>query len=625
MTTPSEDVVGVFVGLESSAYEYVATIISPYQVEFALRIGGFLLIDNGSEYIVARVTDYVPKGELTTFMGQKWLAEVALDPGVIGQDIKRSKVAYHVRIRLLGRLEKGGDGNFVPGLARIPHITSKVLVPDTGLVKKICSQAIGESAAGIELGSYWLDGEVPVTFDLGNLVGKRTFIFARAGYGKSNLVKVLASSWKRENGALFVFDPEGEYSVTDKKGRPGVMDVAPAILITNRQKISEELGKNVYGVLKFNLSDFSPKFVVPILVPEAKHETIFFQKLMSLRRDQWSRLVDLFHEDGWAASPLEISRILKNLDDDVVETDDSAVPVSNNLVRPIQRLHDPNSRLIDILELAARRGDPVIMDISLMDSHTALQFCSIVVSHFFNKNQQAFIGGREDLFKVVFVVEEAQSVIGGKTNVGKFVELAKEGRKYGLGAVFVTQQPGSISREILSQGDNFFVFHLLSRGDLKALREANAHYSTDILTQILSEPIPGKAHSWTSHQPFVLPVRVKNFEDLAKPHHAREVQANENLLEAVLGEVEELATLEQSILEKFVRCFRAVGLEQKPSLTTEDKRQVTVPLFSQLTEGERKFLEERGGLAKGIGGQPFAVHYSYFDKLLVKAREKKLL
>ena len=49
-----------------------------------------------------------------------------------------------------------------------------------------------------------------------------------------------------------------------------------------------------------------------------------------------------------------------------------------------------------------------------------------------------------------------------------FVSWVKEGRKYGLGAVLVTQQPGSIPAELLSQGDNFFVFHLLSAGDLTA-------------------------------------------------------------------------------------------------------------------------------------------------------------
>jgi hypothetical protein len=93
-----------------------------------------------------------------------------------------------------------------------------------------------------------------------------------------------------------------------------------------------------------------------------------------------------------------------------------------------------------------------------------------------------------------------------------FVRWAKEGRKYGLGAILVTQQPGAIANELLSQGDNFFAFHLLSEGDLIALQRANAHFSTDILANI-----QGNAYFWSApDQPFVLPVRITNFSEYAK-------------------------------------------------------------------------------------------------------------
>jgi hypothetical protein len=95
----------------------------------------------------------------------------------------------------------------------------------------------------------------------------------------------------------------------------------------------------------------------------------------------------------------------------------------------------------------------------------------------------------------------------------------KEGRKYGLGAVLVTQQPGSIPPELLSQGDNFFVFHLLSAGDLAALKRANAHFSDDLLATLLNEPLIGHGIFWSSApgtgrhaRPYPLPVRVLSFE-----------------------------------------------------------------------------------------------------------------
>ena len=51
-----------------------------------------------------------------------------------------------------------------------------------------------------------------------------------------------------------------------------------------------------------------------------------------------------------------------------------------------------------------------------------------------------------------------------------YVAWVKEGRKYDLGALLITQQPGSIPVEILSQGDNWFIFHLLSAADLMSLK-----------------------------------------------------------------------------------------------------------------------------------------------------------
>ena len=37
-------------------------------------------------------------------------------------------------------------------------------------------------------------------FNINNLVSKRTVVFARAGYGKSNLIKYLISELYKDNG-----------------------------------------------------------------------------------------------------------------------------------------------------------------------------------------------------------------------------------------------------------------------------------------------------------------------------------------------------------------------------------------------------------------------------------------
>ena len=616
MSPDTGETIGVFVGLDSSTYEYLASIIAPYQPQYAPTMGGFMLIDNISEYIVARVMDYIPQGEMVSYMGRKWLSEVALTPDVIGQDIKTKKVSYQVKIKLLGRLDKDTN-EFTPGIKNIPHITSKVIQPNTDIIRSICNQALSEMAEGSKIGDYWVDNKIDMQFNLGQLIARRTFIFARAGYGKSNLMKILASKWEENYGSLIIFDPEGEYSVTDQKGRPGIMDEIPAILITNRRKVKEELNINVYDNLKFDLREFHPAFIIPIVVIQAKHDLIFFQKLMGLNPNQWIELVTYLYDNKWRADHHKVAEIME-LGGDI----SSIQPILNNLVPPIQKLHDPDSKLLKIIEQSIIRGIPLIVDISLLDSRSALQLSSIVISYFFNKNQTRFTGGREDLLKITFVVEEAQSVIGNTNNVAKFVELAKEGRKYQLGSVFITQQPGSISKDILSQGDNFFVFHLLSKGDLTALQDTNAHFSKDILTQILNEPIKGKAYMWSSNQPFVLPVKILNFEEIAEPNKSKDIQSERNLLDSILASITQFNKKEENIFKKFGELLgeKGININNRELIFSDSiKGELSKGLYRNLDDDEKEFLKSEDGI-QYYDGKPFALKYQYFEIFYEKAR-----
>jgi len=603
-----DDIIGVFLGLQSSKLEYVAEIIAPYQSTFKPVIGGFMLIDSVNDYLVARVMDYVPHGELTSFMGIKWLNDVALTPEAIGQDIKTKKISYKVKIKLLGALNKA-DSKFKPGIQVIPHITSRVINPSTDMVRQICNQALKDQQNGPKVGTYWMDKEINIHFNLEDLISKRTFIFARAGYGKSNLMKVLASNWKNEYGGLVIFDPEGEYGVTDDDGRPGIMDSIPSVLVTNRGDYKDK--PNVYNTMKFNLKEFSPNFIIPILVPEEKHTTIFFQKLMTLNYRSWAKLVDLLFNKGWAADKTEIAEIVEGKDENAKDLQ----PILNNLVNPIYKLHDPNSKLLEIIRKTIRNGDVIIIDISLIDSINALKFCSTIVGYFFNENQQVFTGASGRLNKAVFVMEEAQSVLGKSSSNSKFIELAKEGRKYKLGGIFITQQPGSIQSEILSQADNFFVFHLLSKGDLSALNSANAHYSSDIQTQILSEPTKGKAYTWTSNQPFVLPVMIQNFENITEPNKSKYIQQDHKLLSEALSDIMNDDDIYQSIYNKY--------LKLQPNIN--DRNKLTVALFNQLDEDEKEYCRDKQWIKKNSDTQEeFAVSWQLEKELRLLGKSNQV-
>ena len=71
--------------------------------------------------------------------------------------------------------------------------------------------------------------------------------------------------------------------------------------------------------------------------------------------------------------------------------------------------------------------------------------------------------------------------------------------------------------ELLSQADNWFCFHLLSESDAGTLGKHNSHFSHDVLAHLISEPISGNCYMWSApKQPFVLSVRIRDFEQLYK-------------------------------------------------------------------------------------------------------------
>jgi len=609
-----EDVVGIFVGLESSSNEYIAYLIAPYKPDFPIEIGDLLLIKSTDSQIVTRVMDYFPRGEFMTSMGERWLNEITSQGAIdaVGQDIKRSKISYRVRIKVLGSMS---NGMFSPGLRRIPQITSKVKLPDEDEFKNIIMGAVEGRESDVYIGNHALNDGVRIYFDQSQLNSKRTFIFARAGYGKSNLMKIICREWKPDNGGLLVFDPEGEYAVTDKKGRPGIMDARGALLLTN-QKVDDNLC-NVHKDIKLDLRAVPHKMAVPILVTPEKHENVFFNKVMGMERDVWSKLVDLLHNNGWNARQQDINDLItqnRHGDYNDAQNEKSVVTqaIINNLVPAVQRLHRPGSNTLDIIKSALRRGEVIIFDISRIDSQTARDVSSIIIKSVFEENKSNFIThGGNSLIKATFVLEEAHTVLSESHRgaPSAFVELAKEGRKYNLGGIFITQQPGSIPPEIVSQGDNFFVFHLLSKTDLRSLSGANAHYSDDIITQILNEPIPGKSYMWTSHQPFVIPITVRNFEDseLTTPNKSTDVQKDTNILNGIINKIvqETNDPLLKSICDKLTR------IESDGGPIGDN----TKKLYNDLTEDEKKYLKDKDCLQTGHDGNDFAVNYPCYRNL----------
>ncbi len=257
-----------------------------------------------------------------------------------------------------------------------------------------------------------------------------------------------------------------------------------------------------------------PSDVISIALEPERQEQQNVRKLRGLSFLRWEALVNLIDASGHSA-PIE--EVCKLLDLNPKQQEMEAIAARANMTTVVKMLHDKSSQLLDKLIHALSKGKLCVMDVSQMRGRQSLILSGLILRRIFDRNQQEFTAAEPATIPTIAVVEEAQSVLHEKAaSAEPYIAWVKEGRKYDLGALLITQQPGSIPNEILSQGDNWFIFHLLSSADLVSAKRANSHFSEDLLSSLLNEPIPGQGVFWSSvgGKPYPISLRVQSFENM---------------------------------------------------------------------------------------------------------------
>ncbi len=590
MLFANSKIVGTFKGFNERGYEFAAEIVAPYDASMLDRpqLGQFLLVELGSpeEASLGRITRFVPSGLLAAPEGEDYVNTMQRRQQKVPEDLKEQRLKYRVQVKLLGAVRTDGNSIiYVPSQRRLPHLGAQVALPSERVLQELCKLSRGKT----ELGEYVLgefvfsgadhkqtqpelislDPRLQVTFDIKNLVSRRSVVFARAGYGKSNLVKFLIAELYQTqpttaNGrpvGTLIFDPDGEYFWPDRvAGRPGLCDVPDLkeklLVFTNRQAPSAYYGSWKAGEVKLDIRDLSPRDVIGIAVSSDRQSQQNVLKLKSVSNANWHKLVELIYEKGLQADDKEVGTLLGYAIGQISQSTAEIAAARSNMSGVVRTLHDPDSQVLSGTLQALAKGKVVVIDISLLSSGAGNKLAGLLLRKIFSHNQEHFTGGNP-IIPVVAVVEEAQSVLGRNLDdTSPYVEWVKEGRKYDLGAMLVTQQPGAMAPELLSQADNWFCFHLLSEGDASVLGKYNSHYSSDILAHLIAEPIPGNCYMWSApHQPFVLPVRLRDFGEVYMGNICKEEQQTQVIEDTGAQEVIQaasaaMADVKNKLLEK---------------------------------------------------------------------------
>jgi hypothetical protein len=548
------DAVGSFAGFAEGGLEFHSDIVIPYDANLQNlpMHGQFVVVQlaHDNEALLGRITTVRAQGRLASPVGEDFAVRQVMDERPIPEDIRERFLKYRIDIRILGVVsERESALAFVASHRRVPHVGAKVAFLSDNVLRFVVgaqpserSTELGEQEIGFfALGEFvysggdgrmlvesWMNVQNPTLaarFPTNNLVSRRTVVFARAGFGKSNLLKTLIAATYTEPPThayvggdrpvgMLVFDPEGEYFFPDNQGRPGLCDVPhlrdQLVVLTDRQPPSGGYESFVIGGTRVDVRDLPPSVVLNMFYPD-DWSSANQERLSRLSQNEWADLFDAYTGTGYTGLHAAITSLHGFTAANQASQASAAVRKIEHIAR---NLHDPDSRTLQLVHLALSEGKVCVVDISQLHGKAAFNLAGIILNRLFTWNQEHFTLEDSDAFPVIAVIEEAQSVLAG--NLGEdnpFVEWTKEGRKYGLGSILVTQQPGALPPELVSQADNFFVFHLLSDGDLKGLKAANAHFSDDLLSSLLNEPIPGNGVVWSSAsgRPYPISTRILDF------------------------------------------------------------------------------------------------------------------
>ena len=162
----------------------------------------------------------------------------------------------------------------------------------------------------------------------------------------------------------------------------------------------------------------------------------------------------------------------------------------------------------------------VMIDLASVPGNVSKSIAEQIASNLLNKGSAMFGDSEQQEkfrnFDVLCFIEEAQNYLSPeqvKSGSGIYERLAKEGRKFHIGLVYVTQQPSAIDEKITSQTENIIAMHMSNGADTFMLSKIKDKFDELTCKFLKDEAQKGLAYLYAEpHQPFVLPAQIHKFD-----------------------------------------------------------------------------------------------------------------
>ncbi len=428
-----------------------------------------------------------------------------------------------VAAELVGMIELSSDGRhrFVVGISRHPVLGAPVLPMTEADLTTVFSQP---SVANIRVGALCDHLARPAFVSVDQLLGQHFAIFGTTGSGKSCAVILMLTAILADhpNAHIVVIDPHNEYSTA-------FGELAELINVDNLE-------------LPFWLFDFEEAVEILVrggTIREQESQTIILKEAITRARRSSAA-------DDLAASsitvdtpvPFRISDLVRFIDEAMgkLNNPDTAAPYLrlktriNSLARDRRfsfmfseqlLVRDTLSEIIGRLLRIPASGKPItIMDVSGVPGEISDVVVSLACRIAFDFCR---LSEYDRTPPILVVCEEAHRYVPADERIGfaattrAITRIAKEGRKYGISLVLVSQRPSELSPAALSQCGTIVALRLGSEVDQRYVATALSQSAQAMLPML---PSLRTQEAIISGQAVSLPIRIR-FDDLPPQRRPR--------------------------------------------------------------------------------------------------------
>ncbi len=465
-----------------------------------IELGELLVASEGNASYIMQVTDLAYGSQLTQ-QHLELVSGLMLEEDKTLDLLDRKLRAYMLAtLRPLVRVEKG-----ITTLA-------KSLPPILGNVRGITPEDIPLLAPNdpLRLGMLRSGSKeiaVPVALPGKATLSHHILISATTGKGKSNLASfVLWNSLDSPWCGILVLDPHDEYY-----GRNGIglRDHPAADKLLYFTARDPPPGGRTLQIRMDQIRPWHFDGIMPWSDAQREALMAFFKRY---NQDWIAAALTDAPVEGFQEGTLGVvkRRLAHVLDVDVVE----GQVVSEG---PFDVNHGGTT--VQDIASALDSGKTVIIDTSPFSGATELLIGSVVAHKVFgNHRHHKAAGTLNELPVVAIVLEEAPRVIGKdvlERGPNIFGTLAREGRKFSVGLVAITQLPSLIPREVLANINTKIIMGTEMKPERDALIDSAAHDLRKDERQIAALD-KGEAIVTSTFARFALPIKIPLFADIVK-------------------------------------------------------------------------------------------------------------